>query len=527
VRVPRLPLAALLLLLFAAASVPNHVLGQEADDWGDEGGDGGDDAGFADFPSTPTPTKAEAPPAVSPLTLMGTTRADFGAWTERFGSAPADAPSLPGGNDNPFGKGRVSVDLELRYKADAVRAVVAIHGEHDLAMLYREGEYDPATTRAYRHLRDPLLGDIPMQLREALVATSVGDFEVTLGRQIVAWGEGDGLSPLDIVNPRDMREPGLSDLDDIRIPVLASRLGWFKGNHRVEAMITHEAHWGFRSPPLGPFSPFPSIIGKSMQDNPIVKQLDINVVEKMRGHDVDFSDNIDGVSPAAWQYLGRWVYKGEGIDLGLYAASVIDRQGIISMDAAGQMDLFGKVMNPDPQDIRLHMRHLRYALFGTSGAWAYGSLLLKWELAFEKSRPYNVGGFESLGARRADQVDLMLGITYNGISNTMIGIEASKVVLLTDLGELLFPMDAPFLMLRAQHKALRDRLTIMAVASMIGATAEYGALGRIDATYELADGWKASAGYVTFQPGDEISPFSGLDRHDRAMVKLRWDFRIL
>ncbi|MDP6945441.1 MAG: hypothetical protein QF464_14935, partial [Myxococcota bacterium] len=90
------------------------------------------------------------------------------------------------------------------------------------------GSYDTATLETYEWL---------VNTREVQLAASLGDFEVTVGRQIVAWGEGDMLSPIDVVNPRDMREPGQSDLADVRLPVLASRVGYFTGAHRFELMI--------------------------------------------------------------------------------------------------------------------------------------------------------------------------------------------------------------------------------------------------------------------------------------------------
>ena len=290
-----------------------------------------------------------------------------------------------------------------------------------------------------------------------------------------------------MVNPRDNREPGLADLDDIRVPILAARLGWFKGNSRVEGMVTVESHWGFRNPPLGPFSPFPTLI----EQNPIAKQAD--VVNKMRRDDVDFSDDPDQFSPDGFQYLLRWVHKGEGLDLGLYAGSVVDRQGVIKGFSQQELvALIGNALNDEVDDIRIHMSHLRYAIFGTSGATTFGSFLVKWELAFEKSRPYNMGSFDQVTNERVDQVDTMIGITYSGISNTMIGIEASKATLLGNHGELMFPIDAPFLALRLQHTAMRERLKIMAVASAVGETAQYGWLARANATYDVADAMKAS-----------------------------------
>ena len=512
------------ILVFALVfglSATAYAQSTEDEGWGDDS-----DAGFADFPDEPTPTGAAATPAPaapSPWTLTGTWRSDGGAWIERFEAGPKSNPKLPGGKDNPFAKARASLDLQARYKQDWLQGTFAIHGEYDFAYLHRRDEYDTATIKAFETLRDPLLGDAPVQIREAWVAASLGDFEWTTGRQIVAWGEGDGLSPLDVVNPRDMREPGLADLDDIRVPILATRLGWFTGDHRVEAMVTFESHWGFRNPPLGPFSPFPAV----MNEVPVMR--DLGLVDKLRTENVHFSDTPEGLSPDGWQYLLRWVYKGAGIDLGFYAASVIDRQGVIeTFSQTEQAELAQKALSDEEDDVALPLAHRRYAIAGMSGARTFGSFLVKWELAYEHDHPYNAGGFDTLTIETRNQLDVMLGVTYSGLSDTMIGLEASKVTFLDDGGDLLFPIDTTWMMLRISHNAMRETLKLMAVASVIGEKAQYGWLGRLDANYELADGFKVGGAFVTYHPNDDnLSPFSGLDRHDRVMARLRWDFRLL
>ncbi len=478
----------------------------------------GDDDGFADMPADVTPVKV-APP--SPWSLTGFLRSDQGVWLNRLGAAPAgDGLSLPGGDDNPFAKARQSADLTLAYKHGRWRAQVALHGEVDAAYLYRADDYDDATKDSYRQL---------WQVRETFVAAAFGPLEVTVGRQIVAWGEGDGMSVVDVVNPRDNREPGLADLDDIRVPVLATRVGWFtttaRGDHRVEAMVVHETCntlwretcFGLRTPPMGPFSPLPALFAAPGSPAPVGALLSSKTLR--------FEHGQTALALAHQQLLLRWVYKGAGVDLGAYAASVLDQQGVITgLDLAA-------LTNPDASTVALPLAHLRYEVLGTSGAMTAGSALIKWELAYKRRRPFNTGDTTALppqiSYRRSDTVEAMGSLTWRGLSDTVLGLEASKVWLLDKPNDLLFPADAPSLSLRAQHTTWSERLHITAVGVAFGLQAQYGWLARGDVTWDIRDALSLSLSAVTYQPGDEFGPFSGLDRHDRLGVRLRWAFSAL
>ena len=57
---------------------------------------------------------------------------------------------------------------------------------------------------------------------------------LSTGRQIVTWGEGDGLSALDVINSQDQREPGVADIDDIKLAVWLSRLQVAQDKHSFE-----------------------------------------------------------------------------------------------------------------------------------------------------------------------------------------------------------------------------------------------------------------------------------------------------
>jgi len=70
------------------------------------------------------------------------------------------------------------------------------------------GEHD--SNDAYTQ-RDPL--------REAYMDTTVGDWNLRLGKQQVVWGTADGMKLLDMINPTDYSEMAQNQMEDSRIPV--------------------------------------------------------------------------------------------------------------------------------------------------------------------------------------------------------------------------------------------------------------------------------------------------------------------
>ncbi len=220
----------------------------------------------------------------------------------------------------------------------------------------------------------------------------------------------------------------------------------------------------------------------------------------------------------------RWVYKGEGVDLGLYAASVLDQQGVMTISKEQEAAMQKSLLAGDPQPLALTLDHRRFEVLGTSGATTFSDLLVKWELIYNHRHPYNAGDFPQLGVVRSDVISGMLGLTWRGIDDTTIAVEGSKSLLLDEPESMLFPVDAPVLMLRLMHQAMREDLTLLVAASTMGLKAEYGWLLRGEANYKLVEAVKLAVGYVTFQPTEEFGPFAGLTSHDRLFVRLRWDF---
>ena len=55
---------------------------------------------------------------------------------------------------------------------------------------------------------------------EVFLTIDTDRLDLVLGRKILRWGTGDGVNPLDLINPLDYQDPVASGRADIRVPVL-------------------------------------------------------------------------------------------------------------------------------------------------------------------------------------------------------------------------------------------------------------------------------------------------------------------
>jgi hypothetical protein len=100
------------------------------------------------------------------------------------------------------------------------------------------------------------------ELRTAFVDVGLGPLELRLGKQQIVWGQAVNLFFADVVNPKDLREFVLPELDDIRIPMWAANAELFLGNSHLEfvaiPVLDHNklavpnSDFTFSTPPVPP-----------------------------------------------------------------------------------------------------------------------------------------------------------------------------------------------------------------------------------------------------------------------------------
>lgn len=487
----------------ASADEPDELDAIGFDETGfDDTGAEADDVGFGTGDSAPHSEPEPENVTPSPWSYAGLLKHRAGLWTERF-------------DGNPFATARQSLDLSLRYDTkfmlgaivSRLRLVATGHGEYDFAYLYDRSSYARSTRDAYEYQLFP---------KDSFAAITLDRFDLGFGFQTFNWGQGEVLSLLDVINPRDYREPGITDPEDLRLAVLSTHASVQLDRHRLEVVAIHQSWFGLFAPPLGTFSPF----RKLLLEHPVLGQV-------FEGRDLTYDHRPSQrvFDAQATQFVGRWSMSTPSLDMAWTAGSVLEPLGVPSLPEAAAFDA---------PTIAVPLAHPRYEFVGYSGVIPWGPLLLRWELKIDVQRPIPIRRLDSdvleLSGTRRDQAGAMFGLTY--VAGAFNGsVEVTRAFLLGSPldtnGERwtsLWPVEAPQLALRTAYRFLRDRASIQIIGLILGIRDWNSALLRAQLGYNLTEDLEAHLGAIVYLTSDDLGYFYGFDRHDRVFAGLRWSF---
>jgi hypothetical protein len=168
-----------------------------------------------------SPSGSESATARTPSsdrTVDSKLRIETGGWLKyRFDYIPIDSPPELGRNDF---ISRTQLFIRARYaRADHLEMGVSGSLSHTIwhsALDYR-GAIDP-------------------ELRDAYVGLYGSDLDFRFGQQRLAWGVTDFLSPNDVLNARDLRDPFLGEEELRFIPTPMLRADWYLGIVTLQAV---------------------------------------------------------------------------------------------------------------------------------------------------------------------------------------------------------------------------------------------------------------------------------------------------
>ncbi len=396
----------------------------------------------------------------------------------------AHDPPPPGGTDfRGLSKLRLTLRLELALELGA-RWDAYLSGQAFRDFAYQingEEQYTQAVLETHQD---------EVELREAwLRGTPWPSLDVKLGRQIVVWGKSDNIRVVDVLNPLDNREPGLTDLEDLRLPLSMTRLDWFVGDWGLTAIAIHEVRFDKNPAPGSDFLPVPPA---SLPP------------ERIPENGSEESGNTEYAAAASGIFSG-W-------DLALYWAQVFDDTP--------------HVVDADPGPFVVLVReHAPVTMGGLAVNVALGSWLLKSEVA-------RFSGLRFFNAPRETFVrwDGLLGLEYSGFTDTTLGLElAGRRIRDYDPRLAEFPDDTPRdvnqYVLSYRGSYLRETLDVVAVLSYFGREAEEGGIQRYQVTYELATALDLTGGVVLYTPGDgQNTRLVAAQDNDRVFLDLKWSF---
>ena len=371
------------------------------------------------------------------------------------------------------GLSRLRGKLNLELDADLPRnwrAHVAGNGFYDAAyQLNGRDDYTDAVLDDY---------ESEAELGEAWVQGRLNhQTDLKLGRQIVVWGKSDNIRITDIINPLDNREPGMVDIEDLRLPLTMARLDYYFGDWGISAMAIPEIRFN-KNPPYGSdffpaTSPLPT--------------------EQIPG---------DGDGNTEYAVAANGIFSGW--DLSLYWAQHFD-------DTAHLVTSAGV-----PQ-----LQHNRLTMTGLAANVAVDNWLFKGETAHFSSLSY-----ASLPNETLSRIDTLLGVEYAGFRETTLSLEiANRHIIGYDnaVSAEGIVEDEWQTALRYQGDFMHARLHLLALVSAFGDDLNDGGFGRYSVAYDLADALTVTGGIVSYEGGNHI-PFSAIANNDRLFLDIKYSF---
>lgn len=393
------------------------------------------------------------------------------AFTAAYNFSPEAEPPWRG-----FSMVRPEAELTLKNKfSDRWQAQVSAHGFYDLVFGLRGREnYTPQVLDEYEK---------ELELKDTFIQGRLtGHLDTKIGRQVVVWGTLDNLRVTDVLNPLDLRVPGMTDIDDLRLPVTMLKLDYYRNNWAMSAMAIPEVRFSKR--PVFGSDFFPAPVPLPPEDVP----------------DNGFEDV---------QYAAALTGVFSGWDIGFYGADIYADQPYAESDPA----LSGQFVR----------KHARVKMLGSATNLAAGNWLLKAEAAWVDGLRYtNTPGSEYA------RIDLGGGLEYSGFSEATVSLEAANRHICDYDSRLEQPpaeiRENEFQWaLRFTKDFINDTVTLTLLASTFGVKADDGAFERLDAEYDITDALAIRGGVVLYQAGDK-GLFQDVDGNDRCFVVVKYNF---
>ncbi|WP_188150068.1 DUF1302 family protein [Teredinibacter waterburyi] len=330
------------------------------------------------------------------------------------------------------------------------------------------------------------LTDSRLFLRDAYVDFSYGNNWLRVGHQVLAWGESESLAITDVLSPKDLREPGQAELEDIREALPAISMSTITPFGSLTSVVTfaananRNAEQGEEFYLLSPWCLPPCLESYKKPDK-------------------------------EWEVAAKWAYSIAGSDLMLMAAEVNDNeQQLAGYDERGPI-----------------FYQPRSRVIGGSFAKVLDQWLLRSEFAnswsdrlpvvtipVQDPAPSDpIAGFDKVRELRA-----MLGLDYGGFENLQLAYEFSLVKFHRD-GQVETNYGH---FLSARHSAMNDRLSNQLRLIYMG-TVEMKVL-RWSLEYQMSDNLHLGASVALYE-GDEGSYFDDyFATNDVANLSIKYSF---
>lgn len=349
--------------------------------------------------------------------------------------------------------------------------------------------YDFAyTINGRNHYTDDVLDNYEseIELDETYLQGNLTEkMDLKAGRQIVVWGRSDNIRITDVLNPLDLRWPGLVDIEKLRLPVTMTKLDYYLKGWNLSGIALHEVRYN-KNPEFGSDF-FPGMQPLPGSESPS---------EGFAIENTQFAASLSGIF--------------RGWDASLYFADIYSQEGYLAP----------KALTPQPQ---FEIEHARIWMLGGAFNIARGNWLFKTEAAY-----FDGFEFANTPGKEYARLDALAGAEYTGVSDATISLELANRHYF-DFDDRL--KDSPDFQkedlfewaLRLSKPYWNDTLNLTFLATFFGTTGDDGAFQRFTAEYDLTDSIELTGGVVFYQSGD-LRRTSGIGDNDRVYFDVQYNF---
>ena len=312
--------------------------------------------------------------------------------------------------------------------------------------------------------------------------------DIRLGSQIVAWGTADSLRVVDVLNPTDNREYGMTDLEDVRIPLPMTRLDYYFGDFKLQAVAVHQIKFNNSAPPGSDY-------------NSTITEIK-EVVPESNAENKEYGFALSGTF-SGWDASFHWAqYFDDEAHLLITDMILVPGVGLVPS---------------------FEYRHSRLTMSGVALSIPSGYYIWKAEAA-------NFWGmiFNNVKEKKFSTTEILLGTEYSGWSDTSLIIE-SGVKHFNDFDPRLEAEpdsqqeDRIATTVNFMQDYYNQTLHLQMLGTMIGEWGDDGGLNRVSLEYDVMDAFSIKGGVMIYQSGDSLF-FQSLNVNDRIFFEARFSF---
>lgn len=386
---------------------------------------------------------------------------------------------------------KLNLALDMRH-SENWKSRIEVMGWYDASWaLHGRDNYTSDVLDSYEYFLD---------VKDAYIqGTLSNSLDIKIGRQIVIWGKSDSIRITDVINPLDIREPGMVDIEDLRLSETMTKLDYYFGDYGLSAMVIHEARLPIE-PAFGSDYRPRDAFGRTVPDSvfPDRKALGWEL------ENTQFALALDG--------------RYEGWDLSWYLSNVInnsffsiDKSSGVPLRSYDKINMAGVATNV------------------VSGAWLY-----KAEAAYINGVTYR-----SVTDKK-DRLDALVGLDYSGFHKTVLSFELANRHVFNYEETMLLPAtttgrfpdyvreDSVIAALRASYTFDHDNASVNYLINMTGSSSfnfEDGGFQRFWMDYKYSDTITFNGGIVDYLGGDGIIPFyNAISNNDRIFAEAVYSF---